>query len=143
MGQRYGLGLALDQPLAAGHGGHFDLLGQFPGGVFVAEQGHRLVGRPDELDLATAANLGEMRILGKETIARMNRLHVADFGRADDPIDLQIAVGGLGRTDAVGLVGQAQVGGAAIGFTEDGDRLDAQFAAGAKDAQSDFTTIGN
>ena len=36
----------------------------------------------------------------------MNRLHVADLGGADDPVDFQVAVGGLGRTDAIGLVGQ-------------------------------------
>ena len=73
----------------------------------------------------------------------MNRLHVADLGGADDAVDLQIAVGGLGRTDAIGLVGQSQIGGAAIGLAENGDRLDAQLAAGAKDAQGDFTAIGN
>ena len=61
VGQRHGLRLALDQSLAAGHGGDVDFLGQFSGGVLVAHQGHRLVRRPDELDLATAANLGEMR----------------------------------------------------------------------------------
>ena len=141
--KRHGLGLALDQPLAAGHGGNVDFLGQFSGGVLVAHQGHRLVRGPDELDLATAANLGEMRILGQKTVARMNRLHVADFGGADDPVDLQVAVGGLGRTDAIRLVGQLQIGGAAVGLAENGHGFDAQLAAGAKDAQGDFTAIGN
>ena len=143
VGQRDGLGLALDQSLAAGHGGNVDLLGQFPGGVLVAHQGHRLVRGADELDLATAANFGEVGVFGQETVARMNRLHVADLGGADHAVDLQIAVGGLGRTDAIGLVGQFQVGGAAVGLAEDGHRLDAQLAAGAEDAQGDLTAIGD
>ena len=118
-------------------------LANLPGGVLVAHQGHRLVRGADELDLATAANLGEMRVFGQKSVARMNRLHVADLGGADDAVDLQIAVGGLRRTDAIGLVGQVEVGGAAVGLAEDGHRFDAQLAAGTKDAQGDFTAIGN
>ena len=97
----------------------------------------------DELDLATAADLGEMGVLGQKAVARMNRLHVADLGGADHPVDLQVAVGGLGRTDAIGFVGQVQVGGAPVGLAEDGHRLDAQLAAGAEDAQGDFAAVGN
>ena len=143
VGQRDGLALALDQPLAAGHGGNVDFLGQSPGGVLVAHQGHRLVRGADELDLATAADLGKMGVFGQKTVARMNRLHVADLGGADDPVDLQVAVGGLGRADAIGFVGQFQVGGAAVGLAEDGHGLDAQLAAGAEDAQGDFAAVGN
>ena len=73
----------------------------------------------------------------------MDRLHVADLGRADDAVDLQVAVGGLGRADAIGLVGQFQIGGAAVGLAEDGHRLDAQLAAGADDPQGDLAPIGN
>ena len=100
VGERNGLGLVLDQPFAAGHGGHVDFLGQLPGGVLVAQQRHRLVRGADEVDLATAADLGEMGVFGQKAVAGMNRLHVADLGGADDAVDLQVAVGGLGRADA-------------------------------------------
>jgi hypothetical protein len=72
--------------------------------LLVSQTLHRLLGRTDEFDVATPANLGEMGVLGKKTIARMNRLHVANFGGADDPIDLQVAFAGLGRSHAIGLV---------------------------------------
>ena len=118
-------------------------LGQPARRVLVAQQCHRLVRWADELDLAAAADLGEMGVLGQKAVARMDRLDVADLGRADDAVDLQIAVGGLGRADAIGLVGQVEVGGAAVGLAEDGDRLDAQLAAGADDPQGDLAAIGD
>ena len=43
VGQRYRVALALDQTLAAGHGGDVDLFGHPAGGVLVAHQRHRLV----------------------------------------------------------------------------------------------------
>ena len=43
----------------------------------------------------------------------------------------------------IGLVGQLQVRGAAVGLAEDGDRLDAQLAAGADDPQGNLTAVGN
>ena len=55
---------------------------------------------------------------------------------------LQIAVGRLGRADAIGFVGQLQIVRAAVGLAEDGDRLDAQLAARADDPQRDFTAVG-
>ena len=107
VGQRDGVGSrSPTSPSLPGTVGTLTSLASSSGGVLVAHQGHRLVRRPDELDLATAANLGEMGVLGQKAVARMNRLHVADFGGADDPVDLQVAVGGLGRTDAIRLVGQ-------------------------------------
>ena len=60
MGKQHGMGFVADQPVAAGYRGNIHLLGKFSGGVLIAQQGHRLVGRTDELDLATAANFGEM-----------------------------------------------------------------------------------
>ena len=58
-------------------------------------------------------------------------------------VDLQIALRGLGRTDAVGLVGHFQVGGATVGLAENGHRLNAHLSAGAEDPQGDLASIGN
>ena len=143
MGKRHGFGFALDQPLAAGHRGHVCLVGQSPGGVLVAQQGHGLGRGTDEADVATAADFGEMGVFGQKAVTGVDRLNVADLGRADHPIDLQIAVRRLGRADAKHLVGQFQVGGAAVRLAEDAHRFDAQLATGAEDPQSDFTTVGN
>ena len=121
-GESQGLLLVVDQPLAAGHDGHAGLLRQLAGLVLVAEPAHRLVRRADELDLAVAADLGEVGVLRQEAVAGMDGLDVGDLGGADDARDVQVALGGRGRPDADGLVGQVEVGGAAVGLAVDGDR---------------------
>src|SRR5260370_14104179 len=73
----------------------------------------------------------------------MNGLPVADLGGADEGGDVEIAVDRRRRADADGLVGEIQVGRAAIGLAEDGDDLDAQVAAGPDDPERDFTAIGD
>src|SRR4029078_1304129 len=73
----------------------------------------------------------------------MNRLHIADFSRADHPIDLQITIRGLGSSDAIRFVGQLQIMRTSIGFAEYRDRLDPQFPASADNPQSNLTAIGH
>ena len=143
LGQPHGLGLALDEALAARDGGHAGLAGHPAGRVLVAHQRHRLVRGTDELDVATAADVGEMGVLRQEAVAGMDRLHVADLRGADHAVDLQVAVRRLGQADAIGLVGQRQVVRAAVGLAENGHGLDAQLAAGTKDPQGDLTPVGN
>ncbi len=57
--------------------------------------------------------------------------------------DLEIAFGRRRGADADGLVGQVEIGRAAVGLAEDGHDLDAEVPAGPDDAQGDFTTVGN
>ena len=109
----------------------------------VSQLFHRFMGRADELDVATAAYLGEVGIFGEEPVTGMNRLNVADFGGTDDAIDHQVAFTGGGCPDAIGLVGQFEVVSAAVGFTEDSHRLDAHFLTGSNDAQGDLASIRN
>ena len=129
-------------PSLPGTTGTPDLPRQLAGRVLVAELGHRLRAGADEVDLAAAADLVEVGVLGQEAVAGMNRLHVADFGRADHAGDLEIAVGGLRRADAIRLVRQLEIACAAVAFAEDGDRLDAQLAARPDDPQRNFTAVG-
>ena len=88
----------------------------------------------------TSAKCG---ILGEKAIAGMDRLHVADLRRANDPVDQQVAFGGGAPADAIGLVGEGEVLGAAVRFTENRDGLDAHFAAGTDNPQGDFTPVGD
>jgi len=41
--------------------------------------------------VAALANVGKMRILGQESIAGVNRVHIGNLGGTDDAIDSQIA----------------------------------------------------
>jgi hypothetical protein len=73
----------------------------------------------------------------------VNRVHICDLGGADDAICAEIAVRAFGPTDADGLVGELDVERLDVGLRVDGERLDAQFPAGANYAKGDFTAIGD
>ena len=86
------LGFRLDDPVAARRNGDTGFAGRRPRGILVAHRAHRRRRRTDELDFAALADLGEMRVLGQKSVARMDRIDIADFGRAHDAIDFQIAI---------------------------------------------------
>ena len=48
--------------------------------------------RADELDVALAADLGEVGVLREEAVAGVNRLDVRLFGGGDDAWNLEIAL---------------------------------------------------
>ena len=73
----------------------------------------------------------------------MDGVDVGNLGRTDHRGNVEVALGELGRTDADGLVGEADVEGVAVGFAVDCDRTDAEFLAGTNDAESDFSAIGD
>ena len=98
---------------------------------------------PDKLDLATAADLGEVGIFGKKSITGMNRLDVANFGGTDDPIDHQVALGRGVASNTIGLVSEFQVAGLAVSLAVDRDSFDSQFTAGADDPQGALAAIGD
>ena len=137
------LALGLDDPIAPRRDRHAGFARRGPGGILVAHRAHRGRRRPDELDVAALADLGEVRVLGQESVAGMNRVDVADFRRADDAIDLQITVGARGRADADRFVGQLHVERIDVRLGVDRQRADAEFLAGANDAERDFAAIGD
>ena len=59
----------------------------------------------------------------------------------DDPVDPQVALVGRGWPDADRHVGQPRVHRLGIRVAVDGDRLDAQFVAGADDPHRDLATV--
>ena len=115
----------------------------FAGFIFFAHQADGVWRGPDEGDVRGLADFGEIGVLGEETVAGMDRVHVGDFGGADHLRDVQIAFAAARRTDADGFVGEADVQREAIGFGIDGDGLDAEFPARGEDAQGDFAAIGD
>jgi hypothetical protein len=73
----------------------------------------------------------------------MHGLHIADFRRTDDAVNLQIAVGCRRWPDAPRFVRQLQIVRAAVGFAENGNRFDSKFAARANDSKGDFAAVRN
>ena len=80
-----------DHAFGTGRRGHAGFFGQGAADGFVLQRIHGARTRPDEADVAALANVGEVRVLGKEPVARMNGVDVGDFRRADDAVDAQVA----------------------------------------------------
>ena len=70
---------------AFGAGRSFDarFFGEVAADCFVAQRIHRARAGADETDVAAFADFGEVGVLGKETVAGMNRIHIRHFRRAD------------------------------------------------------------
>src|SRR5690349_24020391 len=96
-------------------------------------------GRADELDVAAFADFYEMRVLRQKSVAWMNRVNVAYFGRAHDPIDPQITVKAGSGTDANRFIGKVDVQRIDVRFRIDCERTNAQFITGANDSQGDLS----
>ncbi len=121
-----------------------------PGGFHRLDRGdlvaHRADGRgagSDELEAAGFDLLGEFGVFGEKAVTRMDAVGVGQLGGADDGRDIQVAFQRRCRADADRLVGEAYVLQVAVGGRMHRDRLDVHFAAGAQNAQRDFTPVGD
>ena len=135
--------LAVDRAVAARQDRHAGLLHRPPRARLVAEQPDHVRRRPDELDVAGLADLGEVGALREEAVAGMDRVGAGDLRGADDRRDAQVAVGAARRADADVLVGEPHVQRVLVGLGVDRDGLDAELAAGADDPQGDLAAVGD
>ena len=76
-----------DYSVAARSNRHAGFARIAPRRVLVPHRVHCLGWRPDEFDLAAIAHFGEVRVLRQKTVTGMNRIDIADLGRAHDAID--------------------------------------------------------
>ena len=141
-GFREGRGFVRDNSLRAGHDGHARGGHLAAGLIFFAHHAQQVRRGADERNVRGLAHLGEIRILGKESVTGMDRVDVGDFGGADHLRDVQVAFARAGRPDAHGFVGKAHVQRIAVRLGIDRDRGDAQFLARIDHAQGDLTAIG-
>ncbi len=135
--------LCLNDSIAAGRYRHAGFARSRTSSVLVAHRLHRTRGRADELDIAAFADFHEMRILSEEPIAGMNRVNIADLGRAHDPIDFQITLKAGRRTDADRFIGELDVERIDVCFRIDRESANAEFLTGANHPQRDFSAISN
>src|SRR6266446_5591412 len=123
--------LCLNDSIATGRYRHAGFACSGTSSVLVAHRLHRTRGRADKLDVAAFADFHEMRVLSEEPIAGMNRVNIADLGRAHDPVDFQITLKAGRRTDADRFVGELNVQRIDVCFRIDCEGADAQLVAGA------------
>ena len=98
---------------------------------------------PDEGDPGGGTDLGELRILGEESIPRMNRIRPRDLGSRDQARDLEIALARRRGTETDIIVGESDMQRLAIGLGVDRHGLDAEFPRGTNDPERDFAAIRN
>src|SRR5690606_1943181 len=89
------------------------------------------------------ANLGKVRLFRQITVAGMDGVDAREQRGAHDVRDVQVALRGGGRPDAISFVGQQDVQRLAIRLRVDGDGPDPQLPAGANDAHRDLASVGD
>src|SRR5882672_5177572 len=132
-----------ERPIRAGHAGDARGLHDLDGGHLVAHQANGFGAGTHEDEAALLDAFGEVRVLRQKAVARMNRHRIGDLGGADDGGHVQIGQGGLRRPDADGLVREQHVFRIEVGGRVYGHGLDAEFAAGAQDTESDLASISD
>src|SRR5262245_51828304 len=98
--------LCLDNSIAARRYRHAGFACSRTSSVLIAHRLHRTRGRSDELDVAAFADFHEMRVLSEESVAGVNRVNVANLGRAHDSIYSQITFKAGRRSDANCFIGE-------------------------------------
>src|SRR5579859_2846278 len=137
----YFLRLLRQCPFAARYHGNARLDHGVLGADLVAHKADGVGTRTNEDESAFFYPFGKVRILGQEAITRVNCLGVSDLGGTDYRRNVQITIGGCGRSYANRFIGQPHVFGIGIGDRMHRNGLDSQFTAGALNAKSNFTPV--
>ena len=107
----------------------------------VAHHVERALAGSDEHDARRRRRRGEIRVLGEEPVARVDRLRAGLAGGGEDRVDVEIGLRCGGRADAVRRVGLAHVRGLGVGVAVHGDRADAEAPQRADDAAGDLAAV--
>ena len=114
------------------------------GGGLIAGQVQRFGGGSDELNAVVAAGARQVGALGKEPVARVNRVRAGLLRGADDFIDVQVRLHRLARlANLDGLVRERAVEGVAVLAGVDGDGLRASLKCCTEGTHGDFATVGH
>ena len=109
----------------------------------VAHLSNRLRGGADEREARLVAALREIRVLGEEAVARMDRIGAHRARRLQDAVDGEIRLCARRGPDVHGLVGFGDVRRARIGVRVDGDARDPHLAHAAQHALGDLAAVGD
>lgn len=126
-----------------GHAGHTSCFHGVLGGHLVAHQADCFRARADKDKARGLDAFGKIGIFRKKTIAGMNCFGIGNFRCRDDRRYVEVTLAGRCRADADGLIGQFDVFCVAVSLRVNDNGLDAQFTAGALNAECDFATVGD
>jgi hypothetical protein len=135
------VGLVSERTVGSRNAGHTGGLHRADRRDLVAHQPDGLGARANEGKAALLDTLGEVSVLREETVAGVDSDRVGDLGGADERRHVEVAVARRRRTDAYRFVGEQHVLEIPIGGGVHRNRLDAELAAGAQDAQRDFAAV--
>ena len=127
----------------AGHDRHAGLLHDRLGRRLVAhgaDGGRRWA---DEDNAGIGASLREIRVLGQETVTRMDGFGAGFFRNRNNCLKFEITFSGRRGADQAGLVGLAHMQGVTVGLGIDGDRAHAHPFRGADNPTGDLPAIGD
>ena len=143
----------LDQhgQVAVGHGGRVQLRqdGHARGSHQLlrldlgAHRGDRRGGRADPDQARVEHGLGELRVLREEAVAGVDGVGPRRAGGVDQQVGPQVGVGRRRAGQPDGAVGLGPVRAVGVRVGVDGDRADAEVAAGAEDPPGDLAAVGH
>ena len=121
------------------------LLRQLAGGGLVAHLPDLVAGvGPMNVMPEALHDLGELGVLGQESVARMDGVGAGDLGGRDEAGDVEVGLSRLGGGPMqTSSSAKAHVQGLAVRLAVDRDGLDAQLPAGADDPQGDLPAVGD
>jgi hypothetical protein len=123
---------------------NLDFLRERAGGGFVAHHVEKFRPRPNERDPSLGAGAGELGILGKKSVAWMNRIDTFFLRDRDDAFDVEIrSHRTFSLTDKIRFIGFEAMQAKAIFLRVNGDGAQVQFGSSAKNPNGDFAAIGS
>ena len=102
-----------------------------------------LAGGPMNTTPGLLAGLGEVGVLGEESVSGVDRLGPGLLGRLEDLLDVQVALGRNGRAQQMGLVGLADVRSLTIRLRVHAHGDDPHLLQRPHDANGDLAPVGD
>ncbi len=113
------------------------------GRYLISHRANRLRSRTDKGEAAFLDAFSKIRVLRKESVARVNRFRISHLGGADDRGNVQIAILRRRRADTDRLVSELDVLRVGVRFRVHDDGTDSHLAASALHAKSNLTAISD
>ncbi|CDZ87083.1 hypothetical protein RHRU231_210009 [Rhodococcus ruber] len=122
---------------------HIGLAGPFLGPVLQAHFPDRVRARTDEENPGGLTGLGEVGVLGEETVAGMDGVRAGSAGGIENFLPHQIRLGATRSADRDGEVGIGHMRGPRVGIGVHRDRADSHCPGGTDDTSRDFPAVGD